>query len=377
MIRILHVFNGMDCGGAENMIMNLYRRIDRSKIQFDFLVHTKKECFFDDEIKSLGGKIYYIPSFKGYNLKEYINALKKFFEGNNEYFIVHGHMGRSASIYLKIAGKYGLLTIAHSHSTNPGGFSLENVLYKVLAFPTRFVADYFLACSVDGGISRYGKKITRQEKFYVLKNAFDVKKYEFSEDIRDSKRKELGLESEFVVGHVGRFNEVKNHAFLLKVFKSYTDTNENAVLLLAGDGELRNKIEEEAKALNIYDKIRFLGVRKDVNELLMAMDVFVFPSLYEGLGIVIMEAQATGLKCVISDNIPSEVNCTDLIIRKGLKENSDKWAQAISKDTYNRKKYNKELIDCGYNIDDTAKWIEEFYLKICIDNHKKGDTIEM
>ncbi len=377
MIRILHVFHGMDCGGAENMIMNLYRKIDKSKIQFDFLVHTKKECFFDDEIKSLGGRIYRIPYFNGINYLTYIKALKDFFQNNNEHAIIHGHLGSCASIYLNIAKKHGRFTVAHSHSTKPEVMNAKDFLYRIFSYPTRFIADCFLACSVDGGISRYGEKTVQRGNFCVLKNAFDVKKYEFSEDIRNSKRKELGLENEFVVGHVGRFNEVKNHTFLLKVFKSYTDTNENAVLLLAGDGELRNKIEEEAKALNIYDKIRFLGVRKDVNELLMAMDVFVFPSLYEGLGIVIMEAQATGLKCVISDNIPSEVNCTDLIIRKGLKETSDKWAQAISKDNYDRKKYNKELIDCGYNIDDTAKWLEDFYLKICIDNHKKGDTIEM
>ena len=370
MIRILHIFHRTNCGGAENMIMNLYRKIDRTKIQFDFLIHTDEECFFDKEIRELGGKIYSLPKFSILSLFSYIKSLRDFFKNHKEYSIIHGHIEYSEIIYLYIARKFNLFTIAHSHTLRPKNFSPLNMLYRLYLYPTRFIANHFFACSIRSGEQTYGKRVIKKNNFKVLNNAFNVKRYTFDKTIRDSIRKELGIDDKYVIGHVGRFSEVKNHTFLLKTFKSLLNLNQNSVLLLIGDGELRKKIENEAKNLGIIDNIKFLGLRQDVNQLLMAMDCFVFPSLYEGLGIVIMEAQATGLKCIISDIIPTEVDCTDLIIRKSLSESSEEWARTISKTdaSQNREKYNKILTEYGYNINDTTKWLENFYLE-----HSKGE----
>ena len=163
-IRVLQVFHGMDCGGAENMVMNLYRRIDRDSIQFDFLVHTDKKCFFDDEIKKLGGRIFRVPYFNGLNLKEYRNALNALFSSHEEIFIVHGHLGSCACIYLNVAKEHGCYTIAHSHSTKPTNISIKNIVYRLLTYRTRSVADYFIGCSQKAGEYRL---------FGVEKTGFD------------------------------------------------------------------------------------------------------------------------------------------------------------------------------------------------------------
>ena len=211
-IRIIQVFAQMNRGGAETMIMNLYRMIERSQIQFDFIVHTNEECAYDNEIRSLGGRIYRVPRYNGKNHFEYIKSWNKFFKTHPNYKIIHGHVRSTASIYLKIAKKFGLVTIAHSHSTSSGtGFS--SIVKNILQYPIRNIADYLFACSEQSGEWLFGKNASKRNNFVILKNSIDVKKFVFNERVRFEKRKELKIDDKFVIGHIGRFIPSKNHKF--------------------------------------------------------------------------------------------------------------------------------------------------------------------
>jgi len=364
-IRILHVVGSMNRGGTETMIMNLYRQIDRSKVQFDFMVHTSDKCAYDDEILELGGKIYRVPMFKGTNYFSYQNAWIQFFNTNQEYKIIHGHIGSSAAIYLKLAKRNGCFTIAHSHNTKSIGKNLKSFLYPYFSYPTRYIADFFFGCSKNAGSDRYGKKVVSSDKFKVLNNAIPANKYRYSNEIREQLRKKLNVEEKTVLGHVGRFSHQKNHQMLINIFQTLHKENPDTVLLLVGDGELRKSIENRVVDLGLSDSVIFTGVRSDIPELMQAMDVFVFPSLYEGLGLVAIEAQAAGLRCVVSDSIPKEAFVTDLIKSLPLEEPVDIWAKSILQYSkgYVRKNTYEVIKNNGYDILDIAKWLESFYLK--------------
>lgn len=190
MIRVLHVIHGMNCGGTENLIMNLYRNMDREKVQFDFLVHTTEHCFFDDEILSLGGRIYCVPRYRMYNVLQYKKAVNRLFRNNSQWSVIHGHIGSCACIYLREAKKYGMFTIAHSHAINFKDINLKQILYRFHAYLTRGVADFYMACSKQAGIDRYGQKIVKGDNFLVLNNAINSTIYDFDETVRNEVRKE-------------------------------------------------------------------------------------------------------------------------------------------------------------------------------------------
>ncbi|MGY6766144.1 glycosyltransferase family 1 protein [Faecalibacterium prausnitzii] len=368
-IRVLHVFFKMDRGGAETMIMNLYRHIDRSKLQFDFIVHSKEKGAYDNEIEKFGGKIYYIPKYKGINHFEYKRLWNRFLGEHSEYKIIHGHLNSTASIYLKIAKKFGLVTIAHSHNTSAGS-GIYGVLKNILQDPIKYVADYLFACSKEAGNWLFGKGVYKKNNFYLLKNAIDTEQFVFNKSIRMEKRKQLKIEDKFVVGHIGRFHAQKNHVFLIDIFKEVYARKSNAVLLLVGDGDLRSKIEDKINKLGLSNRVIFTGVRKDIPDLLQAMDVFLFPSLYEGLGVVTIEAQASGLPCIVSDAVPNEAFITELIQPISLDKSPEHWAKEILRysEGYMRKNTSSEIKENGYDVKDTAKWLESFYLmKINID----------
>ena len=368
-IRVLQVIGIMNRGGAEAMIMNLYRNINRNKIQFDFIEHTSQKAAFDDEIVSLGGKIYHCPKFKGTNIFEYKKWWNNFFENEGkDYHIIHGHIGSTAAIYLSIAKKHGLYTIAHSHNTNNvnDGFNFKQMLYSVLSYNTRNVADYFFACSKQAGIDRFGSKVVSDRSRYsVFNNAIDTDLFKFDKKIRENKRDELHLENRFVIGHVGRFEEQKNHKFILKVFAEWLKYNRDSVLLLVGGGPLEEDIKDYAKKLNIFDSVKFLGVRSDVNELMQAMDVLLFPSIYEGLGVVLIEAQATGLPCLVSQAIQNEAKLIDsLIFEENLNSDIQRWVKNINeiKDMkYNRSIGSVEIAKKYFDVRSTSKRLGDFY----------------
>ncbi|OWV21874.1 glycosyltransferase family 1 protein [Fibrobacter sp. UWB3] len=364
MIRVLQVFHGMDCGGAENMIMNLYRHIDRTKVQFDFLVHTTKKCFFDDEIRQLGGNIYYVPYYKIINGKQYKKALDTFFKAHPEITIVHGHLGSCAHVYLQIAKKYGCYAIAHSHNTKPKGFSLKNLLYRIFTYKTRKVADYFFGCSIAAAEYRFGYKIAHSNKCNILKNAIDVEKFAYSEDYRKEIRDEFNLGNKFVIGHVGRFNTQKNHAFLIDIFKTVHEKKPNSILILVGGGDLMPMIKQKVDSLGLNEAVIFTGLRSDVHKMMSAFDVFLFPSLYEGLPVTLVEAQAAGLPVVCSDVITSEISITNSITFLPL-ENEDEWSDNLLKHS---KKFDNQyelILQNGYDIKTSAYYLTDYYLK-CI-----------
>lgn len=366
MIRILHVVHGMDCGGTENIIMNLYRNIDRTKVQFDFLVHTTKKCFFDREIISLGGNIYRVPYYNMLNLFKYRKALKVLFSKHDEWSAVHGHLGSSACVYLSIAKKYGLYTIAHSHAINDKHISIKDILYRFHAYLTRSVADFFMGCSYEAGVDRFGKSIADSYKFKVVNNGINAIQYAFNPQKRDRIRADIGITNKYVIGHVGRFNAVKNHKFMVSVLCELVKIRPDYVMMFVGDGELKTDVIELAKKNEVLDFIFFTGIRKDVPDVLQAMDQFIFPSFNEGLGIGLIEAQASGLPCIANkDGIMPLAVISNLVEMKSLEEGAKSWADYIE-NTRQQNVIRKDMVrlvkDAGFEITEVAKWLQEFYL---------------
>lgn len=363
MIRVLHVLGGLNRGGAETMVMNLYRNIDRSKVQFDFIVHTEDKCDYDDEIKSLGGRIYNIPKYTGKNHLHYKKAWSSFFEENPKYKIIHGHVRSTATIYLKVAKKYGLTTIAHSHNTSSGK-GVSAIVKNILQHQIRYTAKFMFACSKTAGIWLFGYKACQKDNFYILNNAIDAEKFIYDEKKRMEKRKELQVEDKFIIGHMGRFHTQKNHNFLVDIFKQVHESEPNTVLMLVGEGDLRGSIEKKVNDLGLGNSVIFTGVRADIAELLQVMDVFVFPSLYEGLPLTVVEAQAAGLPCLISDKITAEVKIMDILTNISLEESVQSWAKKVLSylNSFERKNTYLEIVKAGYDIKGTVNWLQEFYI---------------
>lgn len=360
-IRVLQVFAQMNRGGAETMIMNLYRNIDRSKFQFDFVVHTDEKCAYDDEIKSLGGMIFRIPRYNGKNHFQYKKAWTDLLKCNPEYKVIHGHVRSTASIYLRIAKKLGLTTIAHSHSTSSGK-GLSAVIKNTFQYPIRYISDYFFACSKSAGVWLFGNKVCIEDNFIIINNAIDTKKFIFNNSTRMDKRKELEVNEKLLIGHVGRFNSPKNHDFLIDIFKDIYDKNNDVILMLVGDGELRHRIEKKVDNLGLNNNVIFTGIRSDIPELLHATDLLIFPSLYEGLPVTLIEAQAAGLRCLASDRITDEVRLTDLIEYAPLNKGENYWAERALElsQGYERRNMYNEIANAGYDIESVAKRYQEF-----------------
>lgn len=358
-IRVLHIVTYMGRGGLETMIMNYYRYIDRKKIQFDFLVHRDFEADYDAEIESLGGKIYRLPQLNPISDK-YLKALDHFFEEHTEYPIVHCHLDCMAGIPLKYAKKHNVLVrIAHAHSSSQTKDKkyLLKLYYKQ---KIRKYASHLLACA-----DAAGKWMFQTNDFTVLNNAIDTSKYKYNEETNMQIRGKWNVPKDaIVVGHVGRFAPPKNHMFLISVFAEIVKRNEKAILLLVGDGELRSNAEEQVKMLGLEKQVIFAGQCSNVDELLQCMNVFVFPSIYEGLPVSLVEAQAAGLPCLISDKVPIECKKTDLVKQIGLQESKETWADEILKAAMcSKKDTSKEIIESGFDIVENAKWLENFYIK--------------
>ncbi len=357
MIRILHVVTYMGRGGLETMLMNYYRHIDRTEFQFDFLTHRDFRADYDDEIESLGGKIFHLPRLVPWS-KNYINALDRFFSEHPEYEIVHVHQDCLSSVILKSAEKHGVpVRIAHSHNSSQD----KNLKYPVKLFYRsripRYATDLF-ACGKQAGDWMF-----RGAAYTVVNNAIDAKSYCFSPEKAAAVRAELGLSATaLVVGHVGRFSPAKNHAFLLDVFRRINQKHSDSVLLLVGDGELRAETEERAGQLRIDNNVVFTGVRSDVSDLMAAMNVFVFPSLYEGFPVTLLEAQAAGLPCIVSDRISDECSVTPLVKPESLSSSPDKWADDVLKAAkIERRSRSEEISAAGFDISENALRLQKFY----------------
>lgn len=365
-IRVLHVIGIMNRGGAETMIMNLYRHIDRSKVQFDFVENSNEPAAFDEEILSLGGRIYRCPHYNGKNHFAYVKWWNDFFKAHpKEYPIVHGHLGSTAAIYLSIAKKYGAYAIAHSHSSGTD-HSLRSYLYQMMSYNTRNVADYFFACSEAAGKDRFGRKVISGDHYAVLNNAIDVNRFSYNPSVRNAVRDELGIrQNQLVVGHIGRYTKEKNHEFILKVFSELKKMDSNARLLMIGDGPLHTQIMQAAEQSGLSSDVIFTGVRSDVERLVQAMDVFVLPSLYEGLPVTMVETQAASLPCIISDKIPTECILTEgLVDILPLSAAPAIWAEKIlEKRDLPRTDRRAEIANHGFDITTEAIRLQEFYLR--------------
>ena len=362
-IRIVHVLGGLDCGGAENLIMNIYREIDRSKIQFDFVIHTPKRCFFSDEVESLGGRIYVAPKFTGQNIIGYKKWWKSFLCNHKEYKIIHAHMTSTAYLYIEYAHQNKMKVIAHSHSSSYRGNFLQK-FYKIIL--TRLLvskADYLFACSKEAGINKFSKKGIYKKNYCEIKNGICTEKYVYDYRIREAMRRKLHVEDNIVFGHVGSFTDTKNHMYLLTVFSAIQKRNNKAKLVIAGDGPLRAQIEDKINELNISQHTILLGVRNDINKILMSMDVLLFPSFFEGLSLTVIEAQATGLRCLVSDRISREHKITELVQFESIDQSIDAWAKKAlhMAETYERRNMMAEIKKSGYNIKSTVEWLEKFY----------------
>lgn len=355
-MRILHIVTYMGRGGLESMLMNYYRHIDRSVIQFDFLTHRSFEADFDAEIKTLGGRIFHLPRLNPFS-PAYLHALGAFFDEHPEYQIIHVHQDCLSGVILKVAKMHGVaVRIAHSHSSSQTK-DVKYPLKLVLRHMIPRYATHLLACSEAAG-----KWMFCGADFHVLKNAIDASQYRWDEKKRKEMRRVFGFsEDELVIGHVGRFSPPKNHLFLLNVF-ARINKQVKAKLLLVGDGALRGEIEKKARDLGLESDIILTGARTDIPGLLQMMDVFVFPSIYEGLGIAVVEAQAAGLPVLISDRVPMECKFTELLEQIPLEAGEETWARkAISASHVSRRDTFEDTRNAGYDVTDQAVKLTEWY----------------
>lgn len=363
-IRILHVVTHMNRGGLETMLMNYYRAMDREKVQFDFLVHRMDRADYDDEIESLGGIIWRLPRLVPWNLR-YRNALNGFFREHPEYRIVHTHLNCLSSVILNAAKKAGVpVRIAHSHSAD----QQKDLKYPIRLYYRRQIpktATELFACGKQAGDWLY-----RGLPYRIVSNAIDAAAYAYDSSVREKIRKEFGLsEKTLVVGHVGRFSPMKNHRFLIQVFASVHKNEQDSCLLLVGDGNLRQELEQQIRADGLTDAVILTGIRTDVNQLLQAMDVFVFPSLYEGLPVTLVEAQAAGLPCLVSSSVTDECRFTDAYEMENLTSSSEQWAgKALALSRCVRSNTTSAVQDAGFDINNSAHGLQEYYLNEWIQN---------
>ena len=357
MIRILHIVSFMQRGGLETLIMNCYRHIDREKMQFDFIVHRDFRADYDDEIEALGGKIYRMPRLNPFS-PGYKRALLDFFTSHPEYKIVHCHLDCMSAIPLSAAKRCGVpVRIAHGHNSNQDK-DWKYPLKRLYMRRIPAVATHFFACSKEAGEWMFpGQQVT------IVNNGIETDRFAFSPEVRSQVRGELGLKGGLVLGHVGRIVPQKNHNFLIDIFAEVAKRTPDAKLLLMGTGPLEEQVRRKVNELGLADRVRFLGVRSDVNRILQAVDVFVLPSQYEGLSLTSVEAQTSGLYCIFSDKVSKTCQMTDTVIFMSLQDSAERWATVImTQNVHDRTDCSDKIRAAGFDIQTTANWLFEFYI---------------
>ncbi|MGX7393412.1 glycosyltransferase family 1 protein [Carnobacterium mobile] len=358
-IRVLHFQGRLGSGGMETFMMNAYRSLDRTKIQFDFLIYDDYEDVkpYNKEIQKMGGHIYVVPNPKR-NIIAYIKAVRELLR-DKKFEVVHNQVFFGGGINLKLAKEAGIKKrIAHSHFTSDGkGNSIPIiVLRKVFHRLLLKNATVFLACSMEAGYGLYGKK----QPFTLIPNGIDLNMYQSVPESKEQVRADLSIpEDSLVVGHVGRFDEQKNHKFLVEIFKEIVNKKENSHLLLIGVGKLQDEVKEQVKKMGIEEKVTFLGLRKDIPYVLKSMDVFLMPSLYEGLPVSAVEAQAANLKLVLSTEVTRETQLSENVQFLSLEDTPQKWAFAVISEPM----MNSPFIELdNYDMKHTANLLENIYL---------------
>lgn len=365
MIRVLHVVTIMNRNGLENRIMDIYRHIDRTEIQFDFLTHRLERGQFDDEIELLGGRIYRFPKVSLLSFLNYYHNLKLFFLNHPEYKIVHSHVN-TLSTWVLFAAKAENVPVRIAHSRTWGAEKSKTVLFKYFSklfinYPTT----HKFGCSRQAGEWLFGKKgIKPPNYFRVIPNSIEVSKFQFSPTLRNEMRSSLNIkphETAFV--HVGRFTRQKNHSFLLDVFSEINKIVPDSKLFLIGSGPLEKDIDAKIEALGLTNVIK-VGQVADVGSYLNAMDGFIFPSLFEGFGTVTIESQCNGLPILASDTIPPETKVTDFQEFESLNNSPLVWAKHILSMMNSMERVDGSALvkKAGYDISDTYSYLQNFYL---------------
>ncbi|WP_350022542.1 glycosyltransferase family 1 protein [Turicibacter sanguinis] len=359
--RLLCIVASMDMGGAETFLMKIYRELDKTKYQMDFYVYSSKEGVYDKEILSMGGRIFYADPKSKKPLGYFIRLAKTVNKYRYRYVMrVSEHSLSTVDlIAAKIGGAEKL--IFRSSNAQTGGGSINNLLHKIFILLSKNVPNIKLAPSTEAAEFMFGKDCIQRQGTFILKNAIPLEKFKFSQERREKIRKEFKIEEKFVIGHIGRFNEQKNHNFLVEVFYEISKKNEDSILLLVGEGRLENEIKMKINKLGITNKVIFTGLRSDVADIMMASDLIIFPSFFEGMPNVIIEAQATGLHCLVSDTITREANITGLVRYLSLDSGVSCWANTALeyRQDYTRKNTTEDYISNGYSIEHTVfKFIE-------------------
>lgn len=341
--------------------MNYYRHIDRTKVQFDFVIDGYEKSLLDDEIESLGGRVYKVERYNKNVLRQICQICR--IVKDNKYEIVHSHMNTLAVFSLFAAWLGGArVRIVHNHSTSAPSERMRTVMKCILRPFSKMFANRYAACSRLAARWMFGD-IEAEKSVAIFNNAIDLDRFAYREDIRKEYRKSLGIpESTYVVGHIGRFMYQKNHKFIVETLNALIKKDKNIILLLVGDGELREKIAAQVHALGLDEKICFLGLRKDIDALYNAMDIFVLPSWYEGLPVVSVEAQANGLPCIVSDKVSDECKLTSSLSFMSLEKSAEEWGDEILCRKTRRNPYAlQELEDAGVDIQKEAGKLQEFY----------------
>jgi glycosyltransferase EpsF len=353
----------MNMGGAETMVMNLYRAMDKKKIQFDFLVHSEQQGYYDNEIKALGGRIYQIPQPNLVSMKSFEKQLFLLMQ-QNRYCSIHSHAHFFSGFILKVAKKANVpVRIAHSHTTSDGkeGSILRKLYRGYTGYLLKKHATHQVGCSIASNESLFGKN----KKSVVLPNGFDIHAYE---QTQTQTSPSFTQREDIVIGHIGRFDTVKNHSFFLETFFHFKKKHPNAQAVLVGDGPEKERIQELIKTLHLEESVKILGIRSNIPEVLSQFDLFLFPSLFEGLGNVVIEAQAAGIPCLVSDTVPKEADLSlNLVTFKSLQDSAESWAKVLTnmaksefRPSWNERE--RKLRENGYDIVENAKSLEKMYM---------------
>lgn len=369
-VKVLYFVDRMLRGGIQTLVIEWVKRFDSSNVSIDFLLLDDGNVYeMEDDLKKLGCNVF---KLKGIWLKEpmdflkYRKALDQFFKEHHDYKVVHMHSSSKNYCVLKYAKKYNIpVRIAHSHNIDFQTKSkIKKIIGDIFKIKVKQYATHYFACSMGAGKWMFGKRICKSDNFYIVHNAIDYEKFMFNNDIRIKIRNEQNFnKDDIVIGNVGRFVNQKNHAYLIDLFNNVLKINSNYKLLLIGTGELENEIKEKVHSYGIDDKVRFVGFKNNVEDYLNAMDIFVFPSLYEGLGIVLIEAQANGLKCLATNNkIPVEANATGRVNFIDL-DNQSEWINQILTENTERVDVKEQLKETKYLVDDVVNFLETFYIR--------------
>ncbi|MCR5569127.1 MAG: glycosyltransferase family 1 protein [Paludibacteraceae bacterium] len=367
MIRILHSVSNMDRGGIETMLMNYYRNIDRTQVQFDFLCNKAKPGAYDEEICSLGGRIFHSPGLNPLKYPEYVSFMKQLVKEHPEYRVIEVHNEALGLYALHSAKKAGIKTrIYHAHAQ---GINLD------VKFPLKWVCKKFLkynfthhfTCGLAAGRFYYGDEIMDKGDFTFVHNAIDVARFVYNGDTRAAMRAKYGLEDRHVVGHIGRFMQQKNHEFLIRVFAEIKKTDAKAYLVLLGDGELMAKVKRQVASFGLADDVLFVGNVPNANEWYQAFDLFILPSHWEGLPVVGVETQAADVPSLFSDSITPEIELTDRAHFLSLEQPVSEWADLsvrLLKEGNTRCNRSHEISSKGYDIKNESKKLQELYINL-------------